>query len=430
MSKNITLLGASYPDVPAVQLPQTGGGTATFTDTSDANAVSSDLAEGKTAYVNGTKITGTASGGGGGAISVVDTQDSAGGTIRTITAVDISDTTAQASDVATGKVFYTAEGTQTTGTSSGSGGVDAPTFTITLDGTSTTTIVCDKTYGECLNYINDGVQYAVIKEVNTYYDEEYTYTVNSRSASNDLIYGIIFDAFGSFDIVYHSNGTIDYVEPSSGVTTLEATANGTYEDSQGRLYYEVAVQVPGPEGTKNITTNGYHDVADYAEAYVNVPSSSPTLITKTITANGTYNASSDSADGYSSVTVNVSGGGISGVVKGTFSNPTTVSTSTNVIITTTADIGFTPTKFLMVKNSPAVTDKYINVEAYADVGGYYVRMRSVYSGQSSAFTNSTVGMAWNTQSTGYLNLTSGNVRVNTSSSYILGEGDYTWIAIE
>lgn len=33
------------------------------------------------------------------------------------------------------------------------------------------------------------------------------------------------------------------------------------------------------------------------------------LTTKSITANGTYNASSDNADGYSSVTVNVSGGG-------------------------------------------------------------------------------------------------------------------------
>lgn len=39
------------------------------------------------------------------------------------------------------------------------------------------------------------------------------------------------------------------------------------------------------------------------------PHAGPTLITKSITANGTYNASSDSADGYSSVTVNVSGGG-------------------------------------------------------------------------------------------------------------------------
>lgn len=40
--------------------------------------------------------------------------------------------------------------------------------------------------------------------------------------------------------------------------------------------------------------------------------SQPVLITKSITQNGTYNASSDNADGYSSVNVNVSGGGGSG----------------------------------------------------------------------------------------------------------------------
>ena len=38
-----------------------------------------------------------------------------------------------------------------------------------------------------------------------------------------------------------------------------------------------------------------------------------TLITKTITANGTYNASSDNADGYSSVTVNVPSSGGTGI---------------------------------------------------------------------------------------------------------------------
>ena len=38
-------------------------------------------------------------------------------------------------------------------------------------------------------------------------------------------------------------------------------------------------------------------------------SAQPTLVSKSITENGTYNASSDNADGYSSVTVNVSGGG-------------------------------------------------------------------------------------------------------------------------
>lgn len=70
-----------------------------------------------------------------------------------------------------------------------------------------------------------------------------------------------------------------------------------------------------PTGTKqiSITQNGTttEDVTNYANAQisVNVSSSSPTLVTKTITENGTYNASSDNADGYSSVTVNVSGGG-------------------------------------------------------------------------------------------------------------------------
>lgn len=64
MAQNITLLGASYSDVPSVLLPKTGGGTAQFDDTTDANATASDIASGKTAYVNGTKLTGTASGGG------------------------------------------------------------------------------------------------------------------------------------------------------------------------------------------------------------------------------------------------------------------------------------------------------------------------------------------------------------------------------
>lgn len=32
MAQNVTILGASYSDVPAVTLPKTGGGTATFVD--------------------------------------------------------------------------------------------------------------------------------------------------------------------------------------------------------------------------------------------------------------------------------------------------------------------------------------------------------------------------------------------------------------
>ena len=66
MAQDISLLGANYSGVPAVTLPKTGGGTARFTDVTPTTAVASDVANGKIFFkADGSQDTGTASGGGG-----------------------------------------------------------------------------------------------------------------------------------------------------------------------------------------------------------------------------------------------------------------------------------------------------------------------------------------------------------------------------
>lgn len=59
MAKDITLLGASYPAVPAVILPKTGGGTAMFVDTSDDTVTAAKMLQGETAHnAAGEQVTG------------------------------------------------------------------------------------------------------------------------------------------------------------------------------------------------------------------------------------------------------------------------------------------------------------------------------------------------------------------------------------
>ena len=82
MAKTIEIAGETYSDVPSIEVPKSGGGTASFIDTSGATASASTILNGYTAYINGSLVTGTATQQG---VSVVTSTDAAGGTIYEIT---------------------------------------------------------------------------------------------------------------------------------------------------------------------------------------------------------------------------------------------------------------------------------------------------------------------------------------------------------
>ena len=55
MAQSVVINGVTYSDVPEVDIPKSGGGTATFYDTSDADAGQGDVLSGKTYYKDGKK---------------------------------------------------------------------------------------------------------------------------------------------------------------------------------------------------------------------------------------------------------------------------------------------------------------------------------------------------------------------------------------
>ena len=70
MAQSVNLWGATYSDVPAIEVPKSGGGMASFTDVTDTTAVASDVAQGKYFFTATGQLTlGTASGGGGGSVT-------------------------------------------------------------------------------------------------------------------------------------------------------------------------------------------------------------------------------------------------------------------------------------------------------------------------------------------------------------------------
>ena len=68
MAQNVIINGVTYSNVPEVDIPKSGGGTAKFYDTAGADAAAGDILTGKTAFgssgaVNGSMANNGATGG-------------------------------------------------------------------------------------------------------------------------------------------------------------------------------------------------------------------------------------------------------------------------------------------------------------------------------------------------------------------------------
>lgn len=113
------------------------------------------------------------------------------------------------------------------------------------------------------------------------------------------------DAGYNLDTVTVTMGGVDITNsvfvPDTDTTpalgTKSITANGTYTASGDSLdgYSSVTVAVPEPSGSTSITANGTYDVTDYASAIVNVPTSSSSSWTAVADTTVTVNTTSTSA---------------------------------------------------------------------------------------------------------------------------------------
>lgn len=125
---------------------------------------------------------------------------------------------------------------------------------------------------------------------------------------------------GVYDVTRYTSADVNVegTQPVYTKLTLSPSRNsGSFYpvDFGADGFSEVSLNAVTSDIDSNIQSQNIKDGVTILGVTGDYSGETPTLITKNITQNGTYNASSDSADGYSQVTVNVSGGGGGGLTR-------------------------------------------------------------------------------------------------------------------
>lgn len=220
-------------------------------------------------------------------------------TVNGTTNMDVTATTATADKILTGYGCVGADGEWVDGEYV-QGGPDVPVFTAEVDQNTggLTNISCDWTFAEVLDYADTNAMAVVEIDLGgaTVTYGATVHTVSGSGIDFSLNAGIGGTPVG--DITMASTGACTWSSPSAATTTLTATENRTYSDPSGRLYREVTVAVPSSTPTLQSKT------------------ATPTTSQQTVTADAGY-------DGLSSVQINAMPSGTAGTPsasKGTVSN--------------------------------------------------------------------------------------------------------------
>lgn len=390
---NVTVAGASYSDVPAVILPKTGGGSATFVE-GETVTVTQSL----THASSSSNLTKVLKGDSFYAEISPDTNYRLASVTVTMGGVDITD---QVFKPGLGEKAVTENGTYNAAADNLSG-YSKVVVNVAGGGTYVRTEICSQqtvtpdssqrraTLTGLTEGFNDGEYYVV-----TYDGVEWLTTCETLWTSNYTI--------GESQWFL---GTGDYVYPfgiiwMSGTTATVAAANTSQH---------------------TVKVEHLEFIADGVS-----------LIQKSITANGTYTAASDNADGYSTVTVNVSGGGSPSLQTKTKSYTPTKSVQTEAV---SADSGYDgldtvnisvaaiPSQYIVPEGTKSITANGtgIDVTAYASVDvsvSGTSKNAQVVQGTTRTTSSSmtAIGAELTVSKTGTYNVYWSAFRSNTSSQY-------------
>lgn len=241
-------------------------GATTIIDISDTTATADKILQGYGCYgADGAWIDGTAVAGSGSAVSIVDTTDANGGTIRTITGVSLAGDTVTASHLETGYTAHDALGNPITGTMNPGGSPTLQTITKTYTPTEsqqTETITASAGY-DGIEEVNVAVNAVSSSYVGTAITRQAAQTIHPSATDQTIGSGRYLTGTQTVKAVTLSNLTADNIKSGVIVKVSDSTdddcvtsVTGTYTGGGGSSKNAQVVQGTTRTNSSSLTAIG------------------------------------------------------------------------------------------------------------------------------------------------------------------------------